>query len=220
MSSTRSHCVIVGAGHSAAQLCVSLTKEKWPGKITLIGDEPLLPYHRPPLSKTQLSVDSPEPLLFIRPDDFYTSHNIDLISGQRVDSIDRESKELLIGSQRIQYDSLVLATGSIPRRPPIAGIDHPKVFQLYTAKHANQIRNQIRGTIRVVVIGAGFIGLEVASSLRRLGLKSRFWNCLTESYLELRRPKFLPGSKSCTAVMASICRPASWLLQSKKGQTV
>jgi 3-phenylpropionate/trans-cinnamate dioxygenase ferredoxin reductase subunit len=170
MNSEFKDCVIVGSGHSAAQLCASLTQAGWPGKITLIGDEPHAPYHRPPLSKSYLNPESPEPLQYIRPESFYREHEIELVLGSRVESIDREAKKVRLGDQSIGYDVLTLATGSTHCRPPIAGIDHHKVLTLQTAAQADVIREKIRGNSSVVVIGAGFIGLEVAASLRKLGV--------------------------------------------------
>ncbi|NBS40828.1 MAG: pyridine nucleotide-disulfide oxidoreductase, partial [Betaproteobacteria bacterium] len=84
------HCVIIGAGHGAAQLCASLRHEQWEGPVTLIGAEPFLPYHRPPLSKTQLDPDSDTTLQLIRPEEFYARHQIETKLGVRVTAIDRE----------------------------------------------------------------------------------------------------------------------------------
>jgi len=163
--------VIVGAGHAAAQLCASLMQASWKGKITVIGDEPHPPYHRPPLSKSFLNPQSPEPLQFIRPQSFYNDHSIELILGQRVEAIDRTAREVRVGKRTIPYSTLTLATGSTHRRPPIEGIDHENVLTLQTAAQAFDIREKIRSGNTVVVIGAGFIGLEVAASLRQLGVQ-------------------------------------------------
>ncbi|KAA1261111.1 Rhodocoxin reductase [Rubripirellula obstinata] len=168
-------CVIVGSGHSAAQLCVSLTHAgrsgKIPVEITVIGDEPHAPYHRPPLSKTYLNPAAPEPLQFIRPENFYRENSIEMRLGKRVESIDRQAKQVCLGGETIPYDVLALATGSTHRRPPIPGIDHPDVLTLQTAAQADVIRDRIRSDRCVVVIGAGFIGLEFAASLRKLGVR-------------------------------------------------
>ena len=169
MSQAEQKCVIVGAGHAAAQLCVSLRQAQWPGRITLVGDEPSAPYHRPPLSKSQLDPAAEAPLQMIRPVDFYARQQVELKLGQMVRSIDRETRTLDIGHTKLSYDTLVLATGSINRRPPIIGIEHPRVFSLRTADDAKALRAQVRDTQRVAIIGAGFIGLEIASSLRKIG---------------------------------------------------
>ena len=161
--------VIVGAGHGAAQLCVSLVESGWKGSITLIGDEPVLPYHRPPLSKTQLDPAVDHELQLIRPATFYQSAGIEFISGTRVEHIDRTAKFVRAGDRTIAYDTLVLCTGSVHRNPPIKGIDHPCVFRLRTAADAAAIRGTIAAASSAVIIGAGFIGLEIAASLRSLG---------------------------------------------------
>jgi len=169
-------CVIVGAGHAAAQLCASLKQSQWPGQITLVGDEPLLPYHRPPLSKAQLDPDAAEPVQLIRTEDFYASQGINLMLGERVDKIDRQAKQIVLKDQALEdktldYDTLVICTGSTHRRPPIQGIDHSRVHVLQNAANAQAVRERIPTAKSVVVIGAGFIGLEAASSLRKLGVQ-------------------------------------------------
>lgn len=173
MSDAKHQCVVVGAGHAAAQLCASLKQASWSGRITVIGDEPHPPYHRPPLSKTHLHPEQAEALQAIRPVDFYSSNDIELITGQHVEAIDRDAKRVVLTDHTrpaIGYDTLVLSTGSLHRLPPIEGIDHPLVHTLRTAQDAEQVRARIGNARSVVVIGAGFIGLEVASSLRKHGV--------------------------------------------------
>ncbi|QDT68506.1 Rhodocoxin reductase [Planctomycetes bacterium MalM25] len=165
------HCVVVGAGHAAAQLCASLVQAKWPGRVTVIGDEPHAPYHRPPLSKTQLDASREQPLQAIRPDAFYDDNGIELLLGNRVDAIDRDAKHVRVGDRTIDYDALVLATGSTHHKPPIAGVEHPRVLTLQTAQQAAVVRRLAADAHSAVIIGAGFIGLEVASSLRKLRLE-------------------------------------------------
>jgi 3-phenylpropionate/trans-cinnamate dioxygenase ferredoxin reductase subunit len=162
-------CVIIGAGHAAAQLCASLRQSEWPGRITLIGDEPIVPYHRPPLSKSHLDPAADASTQLIRPLSFYTLNKVDLKLGHRVRSIDRETRTVDVGHANIPYDMLVLSTGSSHRRPAITGIEHPRVLSLRTADDAAALRERIRDARRVAIIGAGFIGLEVAASLRKLG---------------------------------------------------
>ena len=163
-------CVIVGAGHGASELCASLRSSGWEGPITVIGDEPLAPYHRPPLSKTQLDPNTEHAVQLIRPSSFYSDHTIELLTGERVTRIDRESQTVHTATHSIPYDRLVLCTGSTHITPPIEGIDHPYCFQLRTAEDAAAVRSQLAAATRCVVIGAGFIGLEVAASLRKQGL--------------------------------------------------
>ncbi len=162
-------CVIVGAGHGAAQLCASLAAAKWDGCITLIGEEPHLPYHRPALSKTQLDPEGDHALQLIRPEDFYHANRVEFLSGTIAERIDRTARCVEAGGRSIAYDKLVLCTGSIHRLPPIAGMNLPGVFTLRTAADAAGIRHAVAAASRVVVIGGGFIGLEVAASLRKRG---------------------------------------------------
>lgn len=165
------HCVIIGAGHAAAQLCASLRQAGYEGGVTLIGDEPFVPYHRPPLSKAQLDPNASDPVQPIRPQAFYEDNDISLRLGERVSSIDRQAKRVTLQSGgTLSYTALVLATGSTHRRPPVPGIDHERVHVLQTAAHADQVRDRIASAKSVVVIGAGFIGLEAAASLRKHGV--------------------------------------------------
>ncbi len=169
MTQAEQHCVIVGGGHAAAQLCVSLRQAQWPGRITLVCDEPSVPYHRPPLSKSQLNPGADSSLQLIRPTDFYAKQQVGLRLAQTVRSIDRERRTVDVGQTKLSYDTLVLATGSLNRRPPITGIELPGVFSLRTAADAEALRAQVQNAQHVAVIGAGFIGLEVASALRKIG---------------------------------------------------
>ncbi len=139
------------------------------GRITLVGDEPIAPYHRPPLSKSQLDPAVESSLQLIRPSDFYARQQIELRLGQTVRSIDRATRTIEIDQTKLPYDTLVLATGSVNRRPSIIGIEHPRVLSLRTAEDAVALRTRVRDTQRAAIIGAGFIGLEIASSLRKIG---------------------------------------------------
>ncbi len=170
-------CLVVGAGHAAAQFCESLRSHDWSGSMAVVGDEPFLPYHRPPLSKTHLVSDDPPPLQLIRPEAFYADHDIALLKGCTATKIDRTAKTITLDDHEdaspktLSYEHLVLATGSLHRRPPITGIDHPAVLSLRTAQEATAIRDRLQTAQRVVVIGAGFIGLEAAASLRKSGVQ-------------------------------------------------
>jgi len=163
------HCVIVGAGHAAAQLCQSLVQGGWTGTLTLIGEEPLPPYHRPPLSKTQLDPACDVEPALIRPHAFYGEHGIALRLGERVESIDRDRKRVETDKGGLDYDVLILCTGSRVRIPPIEGISLPGVMVLRSAADAEALRRAGAGAGRVVLIGAGFIGLEAAAAFRSHG---------------------------------------------------
>lgn len=165
------HIAILGAGHAAAQCAVSLRKEGWVGRITLIGDEPTVPYHRPPLSKAYLKGDVALESILIRPRSMYDQNAITLRLGMRVSSLDRGRHGLHLddGSQ-IAYDRLVLATGSVNRRPPIEGLDQPGVYFLRSVADADAMGQAAGKAKRVVIIGGGYIGLEAAATLRTRGL--------------------------------------------------
>lgn len=163
--------VIIGASHAAAQLSVSLRQEGWEGDIVMIGDEPHLPYHRPPLSKTFLSGDKSIQNLLIRPAAFYQKQKIEFMRGH-VLSIDRERKilDLADGSQ-IYYDKLAICTGARVRKLDIEGSGLTGVCYVRNAADIEAIQQLIKSAKHAVMIGGGYIGLETAASLRKQGIK-------------------------------------------------
>lgn len=164
------HCVIVGASHAAAQLVASLRQLGWTGAITLVGEESLLPYQRPPLSKAFLSGDLTEDKLLIRPSAAYEKLDVNLKLGIQVQHIDRSNKCLqLSNGEQLSYDKLVLCTGARPRLLPLAGAELPQVHYLRNAEDTKQIQQQLNAGSRVIIIGGGYIGLETAASLHKLG---------------------------------------------------
>ena len=163
--------VIIGASHAAAQLSVSLRQDGWGGEIIMIGDEPHLPYHRPPLSKTFLSGDKRIQDLLIRPATFYEKQQIQFIHGHVV-SIDRERKILdLADGSRITYDKLALCTGARVRKLDIEGSDLKGVYYVRNAADIEAIQQHIQSAKHAVMIGGGYIGLETAASLRKQGIQ-------------------------------------------------
>lgn len=164
-------CIIIGASHSAAQACVSLRQGGWDGSITVIGDEPDLPYHRPPLSKGFLSGNKALDDILIRPAQAYESAEIEMKLGVRVGAIDREGKTILTDDgETLSYDKLILTTGARIRRLPVSGEDLPGVFYLRDTNDVRAIKTAIAGGKRAVIIGGGYIGLETAASLRKQGM--------------------------------------------------
>lgn len=162
--------VIVGAGHGGFQLAASLRQHGFDGRILLLADEPVLPYQRPPLSKDYLDGKIGFDLLLMRPDSFYRDHNIDLFQGARAEDIDRAGKTLrLAEGERLQYDHLVLATGARNRVPPLPGIELDGVCYLRTLAETHELRDRLAAAQHLVVIGAGFIGLEFAAVARAHG---------------------------------------------------
>ena len=124
-------CIIVGASHAAGELCISLRKEGWTGSITIVGDEPYLPYNRPPLSKTFLAGEKSVDDLLIRHEEAYVKADIEMKLGCRVEKIDRELKVILLkNGETLGYDKLVLTTGARPRIVEMPGSDAENVFYL------------------------------------------------------------------------------------------
>ncbi|OXS99407.1 hypothetical protein B7H23_14705 [Notoacmeibacter marinus] len=161
--------VIVGSGHAGAQVAASLRQEKFAGEILMFGDEPGLPYQRPPLSKTYMKDGNPDRLL-IRNQTFFDDNAIVLRNETRVAAIDREAHEIVLADgERQRYDHLVLATGAVNRALPIPGIDLEGVLELRTLAHAEDIRGRMGAADHIAIIGGGFIGLEFAAMARGLG---------------------------------------------------
>jgi len=163
--------VIVGAGHAAGQAVATLKQRKFGGKIVLIGDEPHLPYQRPPLSKKFLAGEMPPERLYFKPASFYDDDNIDVRLDTRVESIDRDARRLRTeAGDDITYDKLILALGSRARRVPVPGASLPGVHYLRSIADVDAIRAGVTKSKRMVIVGAGYIGLEVAAVCRQLGV--------------------------------------------------
>ena len=168
---TRGPVLIVGAGHAGFQLAASLRQHGFSERIVLVNDEGHLPYQRPPLSKAYLKgTGGPDSLMF-RPDKFYRDQTIDLIT-DRAASIDRSAHKLLLASgASFDYGHLVLATGARNRLLDIPNANLDSVRYLRTLDESQALRHRITPGQRVVVIGAGFIGLEFAATARGKGLE-------------------------------------------------
>lgn len=165
-------CVVIGASHAAAQLVVSLRQGGWSGEITVIGDEPHVPYHHPPLSKDYLSGEKTAEDLLIRSSEAYDLAGVKLILARQVTAIDRNTKTVSIDhAEVIAYDKLVLATGARVRPLPIEGADLPCVYYLRNLADVTVIKSSLSFAKRVVIIGGGYIGLETAASLTKLGIE-------------------------------------------------
>lgn len=164
-----SSVVIIGAGHAGFHCAAALRQQAFEGDVILIGDEDHLPYQRPPLSKGYLLGKVKKDDLAFRGAEFFDTHRIRRLTA-RIEGIDRAAQRVRLRSgEAVRYDHLVLATGSGPRRleVPGAGLDH--VLALQTLDDADRLRDALRTSKRTVVIGAGFIGLEFASSARSFG---------------------------------------------------
>jgi 3-phenylpropionate/trans-cinnamate dioxygenase ferredoxin reductase subunit len=162
--------VIVGASHAGFQLAASLRQAGFDGPLKLLGDEAALPYQRPPLSKDYLSGKIGMDLLLLRPEAFFRDHRIDFMVGARVAEIDRSGKSVRLESgERLGYGHLVLATGARNRVPPLPGIELGGICYLRTLAETEALRDQLASAAEIVVIGAGFIGLEFAAVARAKG---------------------------------------------------
>ncbi len=162
--------VIVGAGQAGFQVAASLRVEGYDGNIVLIGDEPNLPYQRPPLSKGFMAGKQSIEGTALRPLAFYEAHRIDLVTGERVISIDRAVNSVSFASgRRVRYRTLVLAVGARNRTLPVKGVELDGVCYLRTDSEAIQIKQRLAAARDVVVIGGGFIGLELAAAAAAQG---------------------------------------------------
>lgn len=163
--------VIVGASHAAAQLVANLRPDGWQGEIVLIGDEPYLPYHRPPLSKTFLSGTQQVDDLLIRPAAFYQKNRIEFQQG-RVMAIDRAQRRLTLQDGRmLAYDQLALCTGARVRTVSLPGHDLAGVHYLRNTADVQAMQAGVQPKGKAVVIGGGYIGLETAAALTQQGMQ-------------------------------------------------
>jgi len=162
---------IVGAGQAAAQAVETLIKRGHSGRITLVGDEGLLPYQRPPLSKKFLAGTLDRDRLLIRHAAHYVDHGVDLRLGFAAVGIDRALRRIDIADgSSVEYDALLLATGSHPRLLPLTGSELVGVHYLRSVADVDRLRAELAPGRRVVIIGGGYIGLEVAATCREAGL--------------------------------------------------
>ena len=161
--------VIVGAGLAGAKAAEALREEGFEGRLILIGDEPERPYERPPLSKDYLRGESAE-RPYVHAESFYSDNEIELWTATRVSGIDANLRELwLEGDRRLGYDRLLVATGAVPRRLDVPGAELDGIHYLRTLADSEQIGERIEQGQRLVVVGSGWIGAEVAASARQKG---------------------------------------------------
>ena len=159
--------IIVGAGAAGNAAAEVLRREGFAGSVTMIGADPSIPYDRPNISKDYLAGTAPEDWIPLRSRDFYAQQEIDLLLGVRAKAIDLKRKQLLLENDATHsYDSLLLATGADPVRLKIPGSDLPHVHTLRTLADSQAIIARAKEGRPAVVMGASFIGLEVAASLR------------------------------------------------------
>ena len=164
--------VIVGASLAGAKAAETLREEGYDGRVVLLGAEPVRPYERPPLSKEYLRGEASREKARVHEEGFYESHDIELRTGTRVTALDTSASEVeLDGGERVKYDRLLLATGAEPRRLDAPGADLDGVHYLRDLHDADELAALLaKGSGHVAVIGAGWIGSEVAASARTRGL--------------------------------------------------
>lgn len=164
--------LIIGTGHAGFQLAAALRQAGFGGRVRLVGDEPALPYQRPPLSKAYLAADADEETILQRPQGFFAQNRIELITGQRAVAVDRARNAVELASgERLGYDHLVLATGARNRQLKVPGANLAGVAYLRTAADARHLRARLDACRHVAVIGAGFIGLEFAAVAAKRGVR-------------------------------------------------
>jgi 3-phenylpropionate/trans-cinnamate dioxygenase ferredoxin reductase component len=169
----RSDVIIVGAGHGGAQCAIALRQNGFAGTIAMIGREPEPPYERPPLSKEYFAREKTFERLYIRPPQFWEDKRIELVLGTEVTAVDPKTRQVTLstGDTR-EYGTLVWAAGGDPRRLPVPGGELAGVHPVRTRADCDQLMGEIDGGVRdVVVIGGGYIGLEAAAVLVKLGCK-------------------------------------------------
>jgi 3-phenylpropionate/trans-cinnamate dioxygenase ferredoxin reductase subunit len=164
------HLVVIGGGQAAAQLIQSSRQHGFDGAITLIGAENYLPYQRPPLSKKYLAGEVPRERLYLKPQQFYADREVELLLGTQAETLDLGARRVgLADGSSIAYDRLALATGAAPRRLVIPGAQLPGVHYLRTIADVDAIAAALTRPARLVIVGAGYIGLELAAVCTSLG---------------------------------------------------
>ncbi|MCX5515898.1 FAD-dependent oxidoreductase [Kaistia algarum] len=159
---------IIGGGHAGAQAAASLRADGFDGRLVLVSAENELPYHRPPLSKAFIKGED-DATQELRPALFYEKNGVELLLGRTVEAIDRDAGRLVLDDGELPFDGLVLATGARVRVPPVPGINMANVFLLRTVDDARRLKQRLAEAHDVVVVGGGFIGLELAATARILG---------------------------------------------------
>lgn len=162
--------LIVGAGHAGAQAAIMLRQSKYEGSVALLGDEPELPYERPPLSKDYLAGEKTFERILIRPEAFWAERAVTMLPGRRVVAVDPAAHTVATADGgTIGYGRLIWAAGGAARRLPCAGGDLAGVHTVRTRADADRMLGELAGVSRVVVIGGGYIGLEAAAVLTKFG---------------------------------------------------
>ena len=168
---TNGGMVIIGGGKAGARACVALRENGWGGAITLVSNEHHAPYDRPPLSKSVITDEGEQVPPFLTDEDLLASIKVTFIKGVAARSIDRTAKTVTLeNGDSIAYEKLLLATGALPRRLTIKGSDSPRLLYLRSFEDSLAIRERMDQGGHAIIIGGGFIGLEIAASAKKRGL--------------------------------------------------
>lgn len=166
------HIIVVGAGQAGCTLAETLRSQGYAGSLTLVGAEPVPPYQRPPLSKGYLLGDVARERLFLRPEEFYAEHHIDLRLGRPGGDIDTAARTIKLGDETLHYDALALTTGLVPRNlAEDMGGALGNVYVVRTLADVDAMASPLAQARHVLVIGGGYIGLEAAAVARKLGIE-------------------------------------------------
>ena len=164
--------VVIGSGQAAIQTVMSLKRNEFTGSIKVIGEEDHLPYQRPPLSKDFLLEEYKPERVSLKKKEFYEENGVDLILGKRAESIDTILKEITLSDEnKIRYSQLIIATGSRVRKLNVPGSDKKGIYYLRDLDDANALKQRLKKNKKMVIVGAGYIGLEVASVAASLGVE-------------------------------------------------
>lgn len=173
MSGADTRVVILGAGHAGGSAAAFLRQYGFEGSITLVGEEPIAPYQRPPLSKAWLKGEAGEEELKLKDDGWYAENGCRLLLGVTAEAIDRQAKTVALSSgESLAYDVLIIATGARARKLPVPGADLKGVLELRTAADAEALKGALGPGKRLAVVGGGYVGLEAAASARALGAEA------------------------------------------------
>lgn len=169
---SRYDVLIVGAGHGGAQAAIALRQRKFAGSIAIIGEEPEIPYERPPLSKDYLAQEKPFERLLLRPEAFWAEREVTMLTGRRVASVDPEAHRVTTDDgATIGYGQMIWSAGGHARRLSCSGHDLAGVHSVRTRADVDRMIAELDSTTRVAVVGGGYIGLEAAAVLAKLGKK-------------------------------------------------
>jgi 3-phenylpropionate/trans-cinnamate dioxygenase ferredoxin reductase component len=185
--------VIAGGGLAGAKAAEALREQGFSGRIVLAAEEDIRPYERPPLSKDYLQGKAERETIFVHAPDWYDASRVELLLGTAVTGIDRGRREVTLSDGgRLAYGKLLLATGSAPRRLPLPGADADGVLYLRRVGDSDRIRDTFRAASRVLIIGAGWIGLEVAAAARLAGVEVTVLEAADLPLLHVLGPQVAP----------------------------